>query len=115
MALIDAGGLARAADRDPGRGSRRLPAVAPDAAVPRAPAGEGARHAGEDLLQVRGRLARRLAQAQHARSPQAYENAQAGHQEARDRDRRRPVGLLAGVRLLAVRARVRGLHGRLQL
>ena len=32
-----AGGLAGAGDRDPGRGPRRLPAVAPDAAVPRAP------------------------------------------------------------------------------
>ena len=30
----------------------------PSPAVPRAPAGEGARHAGADLLQVRGRLAR---------------------------------------------------------
>ena len=47
--------------------------------------------------------------------PQAYENAQAGIAQARDRDRRRPVGLGAGVRLHAVRPRVRGVHGRLEL
>ena len=47
--------------------------------------------------------------------PQAYANAQAGDQEARDRDRRRPVGLVAGVRVLGVRPGVRGLHGRLEL
>ena len=48
----------RAVRRHPRRGARRLPAVAAVAAVPGAPAGEGARHAGPDLLQVRGRLAR---------------------------------------------------------
>ena len=47
--------------------------------------------------------------------PQAYENAQAGIKQALDRDRRGPVGLGARVRLHAVRARVRGLHGRLEL
>ena len=47
--------------------------------------------------------------------PQAYENAKAGIKKLVDRDRRRPVGLLARLRLLAVRPRVRGLHGRLQL
>ncbi|MCK7490547.1 MAG: hypothetical protein MZW92_01170 [Comamonadaceae bacterium] len=52
---------------DPRRGARDLPAVAPVAAVPRPPPGAGARHPGEDLLQVRGRLAGRLAQAQHRR------------------------------------------------
>src|SRR5690349_160641 len=46
---------------------------------------------------------------------QAYENAQAGGEEARDRDRRGPVGLLAGLRLQPLRAGVRGLHGRLEL
>ena len=66
MGLIDAGGLA--ASREvaiPDAGPRRLPAVAPDAAVPRAPPRAGARHPRAHLLQVRGRLARRLAQAQH--------------------------------------------------
>ena len=44
--------------------------------------------------------------------PQAYYNAAAGHPAAHHRDRRRPVGHGAGVRLRAVRARVRGLAGR---
>ena len=70
-----AGGLAGAGDRDPGRGPRRLPAVAPDAAVPRAPPRAGARHAGEDLLQVRGRLARGLAQAELGRAAGLRERA----------------------------------------
>ena len=47
--------------------------------------------------------------------PQAYENAQAGIGKLVDRDRRRPVGLLARLRLLALRPGVRGLHGRLSL
>ena len=37
--------------------------------------------------------------------PQAYENAKAGVKKLVDRDRRRPVGLVARVRVLAVRAR----------
>ena len=73
-----------------------------------------ARHAGEDLLQVRGRLARGLAQAELRGAAGLRERAGRDRQ-ARHRDRRRPVGLLAGLRLLAVRAGVRGLHGRLQL
>ena len=47
--------------------------------------------------------------------PQAYENAQAGIEKLCDGDRCGPVGLGARVRLLAVRARVRGVHGRLVL
>ena len=46
---------------DPRAGARRLPPVAAVAAVSRAPAREGARYAGADLLQVRRRLARRAA------------------------------------------------------
>ena len=46
---------------------------------------------------------------------QAYENAVGRHQEAHHRDGRRAVGLLFGLRLPAVRARVRGLDGRLEL
>ena len=53
----------------PGGGARRLPAVAAVAAVPGPPAGAGARHPGPDLLQVRGSLPGRLAQAQHRRPP----------------------------------------------
>ena len=60
-----AGGVDRARDRDPRAGARRLPAVAAVAAVPRAAAREGAADAGADLLQVRGRVARRQPQAEH--------------------------------------------------
>ena len=42
---------------------------------------------------------------------QAYYNKQAGTAAPRDRDRRRPVGFGAGVRVRAVRPRVQGLHG----
>ena len=107
-----AGGLARAGDRDPRRGPRRLPAVAPDAAVPRAPPRGRARHAGAHLLQVRGRLAARVAQAQHG-GPAGLRERARRREEALDRDRRRAVGLGAGLRLPAVRPRVRGVHGRL--
>ena len=101
--------------RDPGRGPRGLQAVAPDAAVPRAPARARARYARAHLLQVRGHLAGRLAQAQHRRPAGLRERARPGVTQARDRDRRRPVGLGARLRLHAVRPGVRGLHGRLEL
>ena len=101
-------------DRDPGPRARRLPAVAPDAAVPRAPPGAGARHPCAHLLQVRGRLAGGLAQAQ-LRRPAGLRERPGRDQAALHRDRRGPVGLGARVRLLAVRPRVRGLHGRLEL
>ena len=60
-----AGGRRGAGDPDPGPGARGLQALAADAAAPRAPARAGARHEGAHLLQVRGRLPRRLAQAEH--------------------------------------------------
>ncbi len=82
----------------------------PVAAVPRAPAGEGARHAGEDLLQVRGRVAGRLAQAQHRRAAGVLQR-QGRDPSPHHRDRRRPVGHRARVRLRAVRPRVRGVAG----
>ena len=44
--------------------------------------------------------------------PQAYYNKQGRREEADDRDRRRPVGHRARVRLRAVRPRVRGVAGR---
>ena len=55
-------------DRDPRRGARDLQAVAPDAAVPGAAPGAGARYPGAHLLQVRGRVAGGLAQAEHGRA-----------------------------------------------
>ena len=47
--------------------------------------------------------------------PQAYENAKAGIKKLATETGAGPVGLVARVRVLAVRARVRGLHGRLEL
>ena len=44
--------------------------------------------------------------------PQAYYNAAGGRQAADHRDRRRPVGHGAGLRVRAVRPRVRGVAGR---
>ena len=102
-----------AASRSPS-GPRRLQPVAADAAVPRPPARAGARHPRAHLLQVRGRLAGRLAQAQH-RGRAGLRERPGRDAQARDGDRGRPVGLRARVRLRAVRARVRGLHGRLEL
>ena len=64
--------------------------------------GEGARHAGEDLLQVRRRLAGRLAQAEHRGAAGLVQPA-GRHPQDRHRDRCRPVGLVAGVRRRAVR------------
>ena len=101
----------RAVHPDPGRGPGHLPALAPVAAVPGAPAGAGARHPGPDLLQVRGCLTGRLAQAQH-RGAAGVLQRQGRRQEADHRDRRRPVGHRAGLRLLAVRRGMRGLAGR---
>ena len=104
------GGLRRPVRRDPRRGARRLPPLATLAAVPRPPAREGARHAGADLLQVRGREPGRLAQAEHGRAAGLLQR-QGRHQEAHHRDRRRPVGHGPGLRLRAVRPRVRGVAG----
>ena len=96
--------------RHPGRGARRLPAVAAHPAVPGAPAGEGAEHPGADLLQVRGRVAGRVAQAEHRRPAGVLQRGR-GHQAAHHRDRRRAVGQRAVLRLRAVRHRLRDLDG----
>ena len=108
------GGLGRARGRDPRARARGLQAVAPDAALPRAPPGARARYPGAHLLQVRGRLPRRLAQAEQ-RGRAGVRQQGGRHRAAGDGDRRRPVGLGAGARLHAVRAGVRRLHGGRQL
>ena len=83
----------------------------PTPLLSRSAAGARTRHPRAHLLQVRGRLPRRLAQAEHRRRAGLLQ--QAGRdREARDRDRRRSMGLRAGARLPALRARVRGVHGR---
>ena len=99
-----AGGVGGTLHRHPRADPRRLSHVAAVAADPRAAAGAGARHAGQDLLQVRRRLAGRLAQAEH-RGAAGLVQQGAGRQAALDRDRRRPMGLLARLRRRAVRHR----------
>ena len=106
-----AGGVDRAVHRDPRRRPRRVPPVAAVPAVPRAPAGEGAGHAGTHLLQVRGRLAGRLAQDQHLR-PAGVLQQEGGDHQADHRDRCRPVGNRPVLRVRALRHRLRGLAGR---
>ena len=105
-----AGGLAGSVHRDPRRRARRLPAVAAHAAVPGPAAGEGPRHPGPDLLQVRGRQPGRLAQAQH-RGAAGVLQRRRGRDQADHRDRRGPVGQRAGVRVRAVRPGPRGVDG----
>ena len=63
----------------------------PSPLVPGPPLGAEARHAGPDLLQVRRRLAGRLAQDQH-RDPAGLLQLPARRDPADHRDRRRPVG-----------------------
>ena len=91
--------VAGAGDPDPRAGARGVQAVAADSALPRAPARAGARHQGADLLQVRGRLPRRLAQAEHRRAAGVRERP-GRDLEARDGDRRGAVGLVARLRVL---------------
>ena len=104
MALILQEVSAGAHHRHPRADPRRLPHVAAVAADARAAFGAGARHAGQDLLQIRRRLAGRLAQAEH-RGAAGLVQQGAGRQTALDRDRRRPMGLVAGLCRLAVRHR----------
>ena len=75
---------------------------------------EGARHAGADLLQERGRLAGRQPQAEHRHRPGVLQ-PRGGHHPARHRNGRRPVGERARVRRQPLRARDEGLHGEDQL
>ena len=82
----------------------------PSPLLPRPPPGAGARDAGAHLLQVRGRQPGRLPQAEHRRGPGLLQQA-GGHPPPGHRDRRRPVGLVAGLRLRAVRPGVHRLHG----
>ena len=72
--------------------------------------GAGARHDLPHLLQVRGRQPGGQPQAEHLGAAGVLQ-PRGGRRPARDRDRRRPVGLGAGVRLRALRPGVQGLHG----
>ena len=85
-------------------------AVAADAALPGRPARARAGHRLAHLLQVRGGVAGRLAQAEYGRRPGLLQRPRRAH-PAGHRDRCRPVGQRAGVRLPGIRARMQGLHG----
>ena len=108
------GGLGRSGGGDPRRGARRLPAVAPHAAVPGAAPGGGARYAGAHLLQVRGRVAGRVAQGEQRGAPGLRQQG-GRHRAPVHGDRRRPVGLGPRHGLQHVRAGVPGLHGGCEL
>ena len=106
-----AGGLGRAGDRDPRGGARGLQALAPDAAL-------RARRL-ERALDTPAHIYYKYEGVSPAGSHKPNTAVAAGllqqagrDPEARDRDRRRPVGLGAGARLPAVRHGVRGVHGR---
>ena len=79
------GGLGRARGRDPRAGARGLQALAPHPAVPRPPARARARHPRPHLLQVRGRLAAGVAQAEHRGRPGLRERPAPGSRSSRPR------------------------------
>ncbi len=86
----------------------------PTRAPPGAPAGTGTSDPGPYLLQVRGRQPGRQPQAQHRGRPGLLQ--QRGRHQAHDhRNRRRPMGQRAGLRLRALRNGPAGVHGARQL
>ena len=97
-------------DRDSVGGARGLRALPSHAAVARRAAREGAADARAHLLQIRGRQPRRQPQAQH-RDPAGLLQQNCRHQAPRHRNRRGPVGLVAGVCVQRVWTRVQHLHG----
>ena len=108
------GNVPRPLGADSRRGPRNLRVVAAHAAAARGAVGEGAADAGAHLLQIRRRQPRRQPQAQHRRRPGLLQQGRR-HQTARHRDRRGPVGFVAGVGVQTVRAGVQRLHGQGQL
>ena len=85
--------------RHPGGGAGRLPALAAVAAVPGAPAGSALGTPARIYYKYEG-VSPAGSHKPNTAVPQAYYNAKAGVQEADHRDRRRPVGHRAGLRLL---------------
>ena len=110
MALIQQEVSEEAEIAIPGGDPRHVQPLASDAALPGAPARAGRRDEVADLLQVRGRQPARQPQAEHRRRAGVLQQA-GGPDAALDRDRRRPVGERARVRVQADRPRVQGLHG----
>ena len=114
MALIEQEMSPRALDSDSDGSPRTLQDLAPDAARPRRPPRKGAQDVLPHLFQERERQPRRQPQAQHRARPGLLQ--QAGRRAPPEHgDRRRPMGLGAGVRLPAFRSRVHDLHGEVQL
>ena len=93
--LVAAGDEPGALDRDPRTGARHLRALAAHAAAARGALREGAANAGAHLLQIRRRQPRRQPQGQHLRRPGLFQQG-GRHQAARHRNRRGPVGFVAG-------------------
>ena len=115
MALIMQEVSPRARDRDPRARPRRLQALAPHAAVPGPPA-RARRSIPRPTSTTSTRASRPPGRTSPTRrSPRPTRTHRPGIKRLSHRDRRRAVGLGAGVRLLAVRPRVRGVHGRLEL
>ena len=101
----------RAVPRHPRRGHRRLQALAADAPVPRPAAGEAAERARQDLLQVRGRLPRRFAQAEHRHAAAFFNSVEGTKRLTTENGAGQSGKSPPGVRVRAVRAQVRDLDG----
>ena len=100
-----------AGDSDPRRGPRRLPPLAPDAALPRPPARGGARHPLPDLLQVRGRRAPPGSHKPNTAVAQAYYVKDSGRARIATETGAGQWGSAVALAAAALRARVQGLHG----
>ena len=100
----------RTAYRDPEARARHLSHVAPDPALSRPAAREGARDDRAHLLQIRGREPRRQPQAQHSGGPGLLQQ-RGGRDEALDRNGSGAMGLVARLRRRLVRPRGQSLHG----
>ncbi len=96
--------------RHPRCGARRVHDVASDPALPGAPVGEGSRHPGSHLLQVRGRQPGRVAQAQHRGAPGVLQR-RGGDRADHHRDRCRSMGQRTRPRLQHLRSGLRGVAG----
>ncbi len=100
--------------RDPGRSAEGLPHLAASPLLPRASPGEGPGHTRSHLLQGRERQPGGQPQAEHLGAAGLLQQA-AGREAHLHRDRRRPVGERARLRLHPLRHGVHGLHGAREL
>ena len=110
-----AGGLAGAGGRDPGRGARGLPAVAADAAVPRAPPGAGARHARRSIYYKYEGVSPAGSHKPNTAVPQAYYNTQAGVKRLATETGAGQWGSALAFACSLFGLELQGVHGRLEL